>query len=205
MSDDWENTYLGGTNAALGGAMQDRDGDGFSNLHEYIAGTNPTNAASLLKFMQVSPGAASNFVLDWASVAGKVYSVEWIGNMLDSAVADGREQYCGHPAAERSHGRRDRRQLRLLPRGRAALTGGARALHGGTCQAIEALAEVFDVALPGHDPFSFGSPREVAFRAQRGHATRTLVLHQAQRIAPQAVAVPTGGHRGSSCLKQGCV
>ena len=49
ISDDWENTYLGGTNAALGGAMEDRDGDGFSNLHEYIAGTNPTNAASLLK------------------------------------------------------------------------------------------------------------------------------------------------------------
>jgi hypothetical protein len=82
MSDDWENTYLGGTNAALGGAMEDRDGDGFSNLHEYIAGTDPTNAASLLKFMQVSPGATTNFVLNWASATGKVYSVKRIGDIM---------------------------------------------------------------------------------------------------------------------------
>ena len=82
MSDDWENTYLGGTNAALGGAMEDRDGDGFSNLHEYIAGTNPTNAASVLKVVQVSPGATTNFVLDWASVAGKFYDIRWLANLL---------------------------------------------------------------------------------------------------------------------------
>jgi uncharacterized repeat protein (TIGR02543 family) len=82
MSDDWENTYLGGTNAALGGAMEDRDGDGFSNLHEYIAGTDPTNAGSLLKFMQVSPGATTNFVLNWASATGKVYSVKRIADLM---------------------------------------------------------------------------------------------------------------------------
>jgi hypothetical protein len=82
MSDDWENTYLGGTNAALGAAMEDRDGDGFSNLHEYIAGTDPTNAASLLKFMQVSPGATTNFVLNWASATDKVYSVKRIVDLM---------------------------------------------------------------------------------------------------------------------------
>jgi len=82
MSDDWENTYLGGTNAALGGAMEDRDGDGFSNLHEYIAGTNPTNAASVLKVVQVSPGATSNFIIQWPSVSGKVYDIRWLANLL---------------------------------------------------------------------------------------------------------------------------
>jgi hypothetical protein len=83
MDDGWETTYLGGTNASSGAAMEDRDGDGFSNLHEYIAGTDPTNAASVLKVVQVSsPGTASNFVLDWPSVAGKVYSVGWIADMM---------------------------------------------------------------------------------------------------------------------------
>jgi hypothetical protein len=82
MDDGWETTYLGGTNASSGTAGEDYDGDGFCDLHEYIAGTNPTNAASVLKVVQVSPGAALNFVLDWPSVAGKVYSVGWIGDIM---------------------------------------------------------------------------------------------------------------------------
>jgi hypothetical protein len=73
---------MSGPNASSGTAGEDYDGDGFCDLHEYIAGTNPTNAASVLKVVQVSPGAASGFVLNWASVAGKVYGVKWIADMM---------------------------------------------------------------------------------------------------------------------------
>ena len=62
--------------------LLDPDGDGADNLNEYFAGTDPTNTASVLKVVQVSPGAASNFVLDWASVAGKVYDIRWIADLM---------------------------------------------------------------------------------------------------------------------------
>ncbi|MBN1674196.1 MAG: chitobiase/beta-hexosaminidase C-terminal domain-containing protein [Kiritimatiellae bacterium] len=46
MQDDWETAFLAGTNAPLGEADTDRDGDGLSNIEEFIAGTHPTNPAS---------------------------------------------------------------------------------------------------------------------------------------------------------------
>lgn len=45
IPDEWENRYLGGTNAAPGGHS---DTDGLSDGDEYIAGTDPTNATSAL-------------------------------------------------------------------------------------------------------------------------------------------------------------
>ena len=51
MLDDWETHYFGGTNQTGGAADGDWDGDGFPNLSEYIAGTNPTNPASLFELM----------------------------------------------------------------------------------------------------------------------------------------------------------
>ena len=45
MSDWWEILHFGGTNAVGGGAHEDKDDDGLSNLGEYLAGTNPTNDA----------------------------------------------------------------------------------------------------------------------------------------------------------------
>ena len=82
MSDDWENTYLGGTNASSGTAGEDYDGDGFCDLHEYIAGTDPTLPGSLLKIADVTHDTGEGYVFQWPSVAGKVYNVEWIGDMM---------------------------------------------------------------------------------------------------------------------------
>jgi hypothetical protein len=43
MADDWEVAYFGSTNAVAGSATADWDGDGLSNIGEFISGTNPTN------------------------------------------------------------------------------------------------------------------------------------------------------------------
>ena len=54
----------------------DSDGDGFSNYAEWIAGTNPTNAASGLQLSSVAPAADfSNATLTWPSVSGVNYLV----------------------------------------------------------------------------------------------------------------------------------
>jgi hypothetical protein len=48
MWDGWETNYFGGTNAS---PTLDADSDGMINRDEYIAGTDPTNALSLLKIV----------------------------------------------------------------------------------------------------------------------------------------------------------
>ncbi|MBI3876950.1 MAG: matrixin family metalloprotease [Verrucomicrobia bacterium] len=59
------------TNAAPGA---DQDGDGFTNQAEYIAGTVPTNAASLLRIESVRQDAGG-CTITWQSGAGHRYQV----------------------------------------------------------------------------------------------------------------------------------
>lgn len=52
----------------------DSDGDGLNNWQEWIAGTNPTNAASVLKMF--SPGSTNNssgIIVSWQSVTNVTY------------------------------------------------------------------------------------------------------------------------------------
>lgn len=48
MADEWEIRHFGGTNVVNGEASDDRDEDRYSNLEEYVAGTDPTNRSSAL-------------------------------------------------------------------------------------------------------------------------------------------------------------
>jgi len=73
MDDDWERQHFGGTNSVNGGAYEDWDEDGFLNLYEYHAGTNPTNALSLLAVVSLTAGSGD--VISWLSVTDKQYSV----------------------------------------------------------------------------------------------------------------------------------
>jgi hypothetical protein len=74
MPDEWEVFYFQGTSNPLGAAGYDYDGDGLVNLSEYIAGTDPTNSASVLRLLTVDRVGGS-LVFEWASVTGRVYSV----------------------------------------------------------------------------------------------------------------------------------
>ncbi|HTI99071.1 MAG TPA: matrixin family metalloprotease [Dongiaceae bacterium] len=74
LPDNWMIPYFGNANPAVGthhGANDDADGDGLSNLQEYIAGSNPTNAANGLRLTAITP---TN--LQWQAKAYEVYEVQ---------------------------------------------------------------------------------------------------------------------------------
>ena len=80
MPDNWETSHFGGTDEANGGAQDDWDGDGASNLDESRSGTNPTNAASV--FALVSIQILPDPVISWLSATGKHYNLWTSTNLL---------------------------------------------------------------------------------------------------------------------------
>jgi hypothetical protein len=81
--DEWEARYgLASGNSADG--QLDTDGDGMLNWQEYIAGTDPTNALSNLKFTTL---VSSNGTLRLAfeAVSNKTYAVQYKGALNDPA------------------------------------------------------------------------------------------------------------------------
>ncbi len=60
-------------------ALSDTDFDGLAAWQEYIAGTDPTNSTSALRVT-----ASPQQELNWQAVSGRVYSVFWTTNLLES-------------------------------------------------------------------------------------------------------------------------
>lgn len=72
---DWQLQYFGCTNCPQAAATNDADGDGMSNAQEWLAGTSPTNAASL--FRVVSLGLTNNnLVVTWSTTSNRIYVVQ---------------------------------------------------------------------------------------------------------------------------------
>jgi hypothetical protein len=84
LPDSWEQQYFNGPTNAIADA--DDDGDGFSNLQEYISGFNPTNGTLFFKVTTFETPTATNggFVVRWNAVTGRVYGVHWTTNLLNS-------------------------------------------------------------------------------------------------------------------------
>lgn len=62
----------------------DFDGDKFLDGEEYLAGTDPTNSASLLKFTTTGVDVTGNFyVVMWNSATGKSYSILRTTNLME--------------------------------------------------------------------------------------------------------------------------
>jgi subtilisin family serine protease len=81
LPDWWETTYF----QSLGSVSPDEDwdGDGATNLQEFLAGTSPTDAASGLRVSAESRSVSGNaFSLTWPAVPGKTYQV-WAGDAPD--------------------------------------------------------------------------------------------------------------------------
>ena len=80
ISDLWEQQFFGGVNAGYTG-LGDTDGDGASDFAEWLAGTDPGSAASVLKLSlpEVLPNGTVHFT--WPTVAGRSYRLEVSTNL----------------------------------------------------------------------------------------------------------------------------
>jgi len=79
LPDWWELMYFGhltGTDP-----YADPDHDGANNLDEWLAGTNPTNASSVLKLTVPKGHPTNGFVMQWPSAAGRFYRVQRATNL----------------------------------------------------------------------------------------------------------------------------
>lgn len=77
----WLLQYGLATNDA--GALADSDGDGCLNWQEYIAGTNPTNAASRFVIRPVT-AAREGIALAFPGASNRFYDVEYRADLLDT-------------------------------------------------------------------------------------------------------------------------
>ena len=77
--DEWEVLWFTPeqqTNAAISGPEVYFDGDQYSNWEEYIAGTDPTDGQAV-PTLQMQATEWNGYVLSWAAVSGRVYSIDW--------------------------------------------------------------------------------------------------------------------------------
>jgi len=70
-----------GLPTAASAIYADSDHDGLSNWQEWVAGTNPTNAASVLR-LQPPLFAPASVTLTWPSVTNRAYFVERATNLM---------------------------------------------------------------------------------------------------------------------------
>lgn len=81
LPDDWQARYWGANPVRWPAGSADTDGDGASNLQEFLAGTDPTNQASSLRLGMTRNG--QGLWLNWNTEPGLVYQVQVSTNAID--------------------------------------------------------------------------------------------------------------------------
>ena len=79
LPDDWQASYWGSDPSKWPDPKADSDGDGASNLQEFLAGTDPTDAKSVLR-IQINSTEQGAF-LAWNTKPGYIYQVEASTNL----------------------------------------------------------------------------------------------------------------------------
>jgi subtilisin family serine protease len=77
LPNTWEQQYFGNPTNTLGAA--DIDGDGSSNLDEFIAGTRPDSMTSSLRITKVRAEPGPTLTLTWPTVTNRIYTIERAG------------------------------------------------------------------------------------------------------------------------------
>lgn len=80
LLDAWEISQFGNLDQT---AEDDSDGDGRSNLDEYIAGTDPTKSSSRFEVLSATYNGSS-VVIRWSAVADRVYNIYWTADLTQS-------------------------------------------------------------------------------------------------------------------------
>ncbi|MCW1921887.1 hypothetical protein OKA05_04945 [Luteolibacter arcticus] len=80
---DWQSLHFEGTTDPEAAAGADPDGDGTSNMNEFLAGTDPLDSGSVLRTTEFNVESGSSTV-SWKSVPGKIYQVEWCASLDES-------------------------------------------------------------------------------------------------------------------------
>jgi hypothetical protein len=92
IPDAWMMHYFGhptGLASDSSLAQDDADGDGLSNLAEFLAGTDPTNPESALRAqISVQVSASKSVTLNWPTVPGKNYRTQFKNNLSDASWLD---------------------------------------------------------------------------------------------------------------------
>lgn len=94
IPDWWRALYFGGdgtTTNTLSAATADPDGDGMSNLHEYLAGTVPTNSASAMRITTIAR-QGTDMNITWTVVPGKTYILQTSTNLLTDSFTNAANQ-----------------------------------------------------------------------------------------------------------------
>ena len=76
---EWMTLYFGGDVYSWPSPYADSDGDGVSNLNEFLAGTNPTDVSSVLRIRLQA--TQQGLYLNWNTQPGLIYQVQSSGNM----------------------------------------------------------------------------------------------------------------------------
>jgi hypothetical protein len=124
-SDEWKIHFFGSTTNPAAADNADPDGDGMPNWMEFLAGTDPTNAASKLQMTgavaTVGKGK-TQMQLNWTTALGRVYEIQWNADLnnpngwktLSTISGTGYSTNCPDPGFN-STARFYRLQLQQLP------------------------------------------------------------------------------------------
>src|SRR5258708_3748384 len=94
LPDEWVIRYFGSLNAPHSGPNDDPDGDGATNLQEYVAGTNPLDPADVFKITSVQILGA-DVGINFATVAAHRYRVERTADLAGGSWAGGADNLAG--------------------------------------------------------------------------------------------------------------
>ena len=84
LPDDWERLHFGALTNSSGTADEDWDTDGFIDLHEYIAGTDPVAPLEYFAIESEQWDLVGELIIvSWESVTGRLYTVTTTTTLLE--------------------------------------------------------------------------------------------------------------------------